>query len=243
MSIVAIIQARMGSTRLPGKALRDICGRTMLARVVRRTRRSRLVDEVIIATTIEPSDKAIVDECKLLGVPFFRGSEQDVLDRYYRAARTFSADSIVRVTSDCPLIDAEIIDKVVRAFLNDSPDYASNTLVSTYPRGLDVEIFSMYALEKAHARASRDYQRVHVTPYIYQNPELFRLLSVTGDEDYSRYRWTVDTNEDLDLVLAIYDRLGRDDCFSWKDVLRLLEKEPDLAEINRHISQKSLEEC
>lgn len=243
MNIVAIVQARIGSTRLPGKALRDIGGRTMLARVVRRARRSRLVDEVVVATTIEPGDKAIVDECELLGVPSFRGSEQDVLDRYYRASRAFSADSIVRITSDCPLIDPEVVDKVVQAFLDEGPDYASNTLVSTYPRGLDVEVFSMDALEKAGAEASKDYQHVHVTPYIYQNPGLFRLLSVTGDEDYSCYRWTVDTKEDLDLVRAIYGKLGRDDDFSWKDVLKLLEKEPDLAEINRHICQKSLEEC
>ncbi len=243
MNLVAIIQARMGSTRLPGKALRDICGRTMLARVVRRTMRSRLVDEVTVATTTKPEDIAIIDECRSLGVRYFRGSEQDVLDRYYGAAREFCADAIVRITSDCPLIDPEIIDQVVQAFLDKKTDYASNILVSTYPRGLDVEVFSMDALEKAYAKASVDYQHVHVTPYLYQNPGLFRLLSVTGDEDYSHYRWTVDTQEDLNLVRAIYQRIDRDDEFSWRDVLELLKKEPNLAEINRHIHQKSLEEC
>ncbi len=243
MNLVAIIQARMGSTRLPGKALRDICGRTMLARVVRRARRSRLVDEVAVATTTEPEDIAIVEECRSLGVRYFRGSEQDVLDRYYRAAREFSADAVVRITSDCPLIDPEIIDLVVRAFLDNEPDYASNTLVGTYPRGLDVEVFSMKALERARAEASMDYQRIHVTPYLYQNPGIFRLLSVTGDEDYSRYRWTVDTQEDLDLVRTIYGMISKDDDFSWRDVLALMKREPALAEINRHIRQKSLEEC
>lgn len=243
MNIVAIIQARMGSSRLPGKALRDICGRTMLARVVRRTGRSQLVDEVVVATTTELEDRAIVDECRSLGIQSFRGSEQDVLDRYYGAAREFSANAIVRITSDCPLIDPEIIDKVVQAFLVKRPDYASNTLASTYPRGLDVEVFSMEALEKAWAKASIDYQHVHVTPYLYQNPGLFQLLSVTGEEDYSRYRWTVDTQEDLDLARAIYERMDRDDNFSWRDVLALMEREPDLAEINRHIRQKSMEEC
>ncbi len=243
MRTVAIIQARMGSTRLPGKALRDICGRTMLARVVRRAGRSRLVDEVAVATTTEPEDRAIVDECRSLGVPSFRGPEQDVLGRYYGAARAFSAAAVVRITSDCPLIDHEIIDQVVQAFLDKKPDYASNTLVSTYPRGLDVEVFSMDALEKAHAEASMDYQHVHVTPYLYQNPGLFRLHSVTCEEDCSHYRWTVDTQEDLDLVRTIYGRMKGDDEFSWRDVLALLEREPNLAEINRHIRQKSLEEC
>lgn len=243
MNLVAIIQARMGSTRLPGKALRDICGRTMLARVVRRAGRSRLVDEVAVATTTEPEDIAIVDECRSLGVRYFRGSEQDVLDRYYRAAREFSADTVVRITSDCPLIDPEIIDLVVKAYLNNEPDYASNTLVGTYPRGLDVEVFSMKALEKAREEASMDYQHTHVTPYLYQNPGIFRLLSITDDEDYSRYRWTVDTQEDLDLVRTIYGKIGRDDDFSWRDVLALMKREPALAEINCHIRQKSLEEC
>lgn len=243
MKIVAIVQARMGSTRLPGKALKDIHGRTMLARVVRRVKRSKLIDEIVVATTTEPDDEFIVEECKLLGVSYFRGSEQDVLDRYYVTAKYFFADSVVRITSDCPLIDPDIIDKVIQAFLKECPDYAGNTLISKYPRGLDVEVFSMQTLEKTWREASQDYQHIHVTPYIYQNPGLFRLYSVAGDEDYSHYRWTVDTQEDLDLIRAIYQRIDRDDEFSWKDVLKLLKKEPDLTEINRHIHQKSLEEC
>ncbi len=243
MRIVAIIQARMGSTRLPGKALRDICGRTMLARVVRRADRSRLVDEVVVATTTRLEDTAIVDECRSLGVRSFRGSEQDVLDRYHGAASEFNADSIVRITSDCPLIDPEIIDNIVQAFLEKRPDYASNTLVSTYPRGLDVEVFSRAALDRAHAEARLAHQRVHVTPYLYQNPAIFRLLSIAAEEDYSRYRWTVDTKEDLDLLRAVYGKLGGDDGVSWRDVIVLMGREPGLAEINRHIRQKSLEEC
>ncbi|MDD1752005.1 MAG: glycosyltransferase family protein [Methanotrichaceae archaeon] len=243
MRVLAVIQARTGSTRFPGKVLKDIAGRTMLARVVRRTQRSALINNIVVATTSEKADDTIVKECETLGVSYFRGSEMDVLDRYYQAAKAFSADSVVRITSDCPFIDAEIIDKVIQAFLDESPDYASNTQVSSYPRGLDVEVFSVEALEMAWQAASEDYQHVHVTPYIYQHPELFRLLSVKGEEDFSCYRWTVDTQEDLDLARAIYKRIDRDDEFSWREVLALFEREPELAEINKHIRQKSLEEC
>lgn len=243
MRIVAIIQARLGSSRLPGKVLKDIGGRTMLARVVRRTRCSQLIDDVVVATTFEPNDRAIVDECKLLGVPSFLGSELDVLDRYYRAAMTFSADVVVRITSDCPLIDPEIIDKVIQNFLDKKADYASNSLVSTYPRGLDVEVFTFNALEKAWHEASADFQHVHVTPYIFQHPEQFKIFSVRGDENWGCYRLTVDTDEDLSLVRAVYEKINRDDLFSWRDVLELFNREPNLADVNRHIRQKSLEEC
>ncbi len=175
MKIVAIVQARMGSTRLPGKALKDLHGRTMLARVVRRALRSALIDKLVVATTEKKADDVIVSECDSLGISCFRGSEDDVLDRYYQAARAFSADLIVRITSDCPLIDPEIIDRVVQAFLDNCPDYASNTIESTYPRGLDVEVFAFDALKKAWCEASMDFQHVHVTPYIYLHPDQFRI--------------------------------------------------------------------
>lgn len=233
----------MGSSRLPGKALKDIQGRSMLARVVRRAQRSSLIDRLIVATTDKEADDSIASECKILGVSVFRGSEDDVLDRYYQAAKAFSAEAVVRITSDCPLIDPDVIDRVVRVFLDNRPDYASNTIENTYPRGLDVEVFTFSALEKAWRNASRDFERVHVTPYIYLHPELFRKLSVTGEKNLSFYRWTVDTAEDLALVRAVYEKMGEDDDFSWRDVLDLFEREPCLAELNRHIRQKSLEEC
>jgi spore coat polysaccharide biosynthesis protein SpsF len=176
-------------------------------------------------------------------VPYFRGLETDVLDRYYQAAKAFFADIIVRITSDCPLIDPEIIDIVIRAFLDNRVDYASNTLTSTYPRGLDVEVFSFLALEKAWQEASADYERVHVTPYLYQHPEIFRLLSIASEEDSSCYRLTVDTQEDLDLIRIIYEIIDKDDDFSWRDALVLLMAKPEIAKINSHICQKSLEEC
>lgn len=243
MKIVAIIQARMGSSRLPGKALKDINGRSMLARVVRRAGRSALIDQLVVATTDKELDDAIVSECESLGFPSFRGSEDDVLDRYYQTAKAFSAEGIVRITSDCPLIDPEIIDRVIQTFLNNNLDYASNTIEGTYPRGLDVEVFSFHALEAAWQKSAQTFEHVHVTPYIYRHTEEFKIFSVTSVENFSDYRWTVDTQEDLKLIRTIYEKIDHDDDFSWRDVLMLFKESPDLAEINRHIRQKSLEEC
>jgi spore coat polysaccharide biosynthesis protein SpsF len=242
MNIVAIIQARMGSTRLPGKVLKDIGGETMLARVVKRTQRATSLSQVVVATTTSLADAAIVTECVRLKVPVFRGDEEDVLDRYYQAGQAHKADAVVRITSDCPLIDPGVVDQVVQAFLDARPDYASNTLERTYPRGVDTEVVTMTALHRAWREAREPYQRVHVTPYFYQNPQLFRLLSVKADADYSRYRWTVDTSEDLAFVQTVYTRLGNDDAISWRAVLTLLESEPVLAELNRYIQQKELSE-
>jgi spore coat polysaccharide biosynthesis protein SpsF len=239
---VAIIQARIGSTRLPGKVLKDIGGRTMLARVVRRTRRATLLDEVVVATTVKTADEAIVAECVRLGVPVFRGDEQDVLDRYYRAAQAHQAQAVVRITSDCPLIEPRVIDKVLRAFLDARPDYASNSLGRTYPRGLDTEVMTLSALEHAWRQAQDAFERVHVTPYLYRNPKLFKLLSVTNDQNYGDYRWTVDTPEDLTFVRQVYERLGNDDSIGWTDVLALLAREPALVGLNRDVRQKALHE-
>jgi len=230
----------MGSTRLPGKVLQDIAGATMLSRVVSRARRAATLDSVVIATSTLPADQQIVPSCEALGIPCFRGSEDDVLDRYYGAATAHAADVVVRITSDCPLIEPAVIDMVVAAFLRERPDYASNVHERSFPRGLDVEAMSMAALEIAHREARAEYQRAHVTPYLYQNPERFRLISVRGDADYSAYRWTVDTPEDLALVRAIYQRLGADGAFGWQAVLSLLQHEPELAAINAHIEQKEL---
>ena len=206
--VVAIVQARMGSTRLPGKVLKDLGGETVLARVLARLKRSVTIGEVIVATTDAPGDDVIVTECRRLKTRFFRGEENDVLDRYYRAAQFSNAEVIVRITADCPLIDAEITDKTVKEFLNERPDYASNALLRTYPRGLDTEVFSIHALEIAWCEASEAYQRAHVTPFIYQNPQRFTLLTVKGERDHSGLRWTLDTEPDLEFLRAVYARLG-----------------------------------
>jgi spore coat polysaccharide biosynthesis protein SpsF len=242
MKTVLIIQARMGSTRLPGKVLQPIAGRSMLERTCRRASRATLIDQTVVATSVDPQDDLIVGECERLEVPCFRGSEEDVLDRFYQAAIAYEADFIVRVTSDCPLIDPELIDDVIRAAHDQRPDYAANVLHRTYPRGLDTEVATRAALERAWCEAVEPYQRVHVMPYFYQNPERFRLLSLVGVADFSHYRWTVDSAADLALVRALYRRMNYDDGFSWRDVIGLLEREPELTEINQHVRQKQVVE-
>lgn len=238
--IVAIIQARMGSTRLPGKVLKDLCGQTMLARVVGRLRAAKLIDQVLVATTNLLDDDAIIAECRSCGVAVWRGDQDDVLDRYFRAAQFANADVVVRITSDCPLIDPEVTDKTVRAFLEYNPDYASNTIVRTYPRGLDTEVISTNALGRAWERARNPYEREHVTPYLVEHPCEFVLLSVTGDDDYSAHRWTVDTPEDFRFVQAVYDQLTTNASFSWRDVLDMLNRAPELSELNRSVTQKAI---
>jgi spore coat polysaccharide biosynthesis protein SpsF len=242
LKVVAIVQARMGSTRLPGKVLKDLEGETLLARVVNRLRRARLINEVLVATTDRAADDAIVKECRSLSVLVSRGDQDDVLDRYFRAAQLAKAEVVVRVTSDCPLIDPEIADKTIAAFLEASPDYASNALMRTYPRGLDTEVMSVATLGRAWQGARKRYEREHVTPYIYEHPAEFKLLSVTGDADYGSHRWTVDTPEDLEFVRAIYIRLKDNPTFAWRDVLDLLDREPELMELNRSVMQKALHE-
>jgi len=242
LKVVAIVQARMGSTRLPGKVLLDLAGKSILGRVVERLGRAHAIHEVLIATTDSPRDELIVEECRRLEVPVSRGQEEDVLDRYYQAAKSIAADVVVRVTSDCPVIDPEVTDRTVREFLEARPDYAANTLQRTYPRGLDTEVMTADALARAWEEAHQPYERIHVTPYLYEHPEKFRLLSVTGEKDWSRHRWTVDTPEDLQLIRAIYDRLGRSGDFLWSDVLNLVERNPELVELNRFVMQKGLRE-
>lgn len=243
MRIVAVVQARIGSSRLPGKVLKGLGGQSVLARVVQRLRRSSLISEVVIATSVSPGDEAVVREAERLNVGCSRGSEADVLDRFYHAAHAFHADVIVRITSDCPLIDPDITDQTIRAFLDEQPDYASNGLERTYPRGLDTEAMTADALARAWRKASEPYQREHVTPFLYEHPDLFKILSVTNDIDYSEHRWTLDTPEDLEFIRAVYERFGDGDDFSWREVLQLVEREPALSQLNSHVQQKALKEA
>ncbi len=238
MKVVAIVQARMGSTRLPWKVLKDLAGETMLARVVGRLRHADRINELLVATTDRPEDDAIVDECRKLSVLVSRGDQDDVLDRYFKAAQFASADVVVRITADCPLIDPEITDTTIARFIDEVPDYASNTMVRTYPRGLDTEVMSFSALSKAWQKAQKSYEREHVTPYLLEHPSEFRLVSVVGDRDYSTHRWTVDTPEDLLFVRTVYERLKAKGMFSWRAVLALLDRESELSELNRDVVQK-----
>ena len=244
----------MAASRLPGKVLQEIEGRPMLAWVIERTRRTTMIDEVMVATTNDPSDEVVAAYCQDHGYACYRGSQFDVLDRYYQAARQSQADVIVRITADCPLIDPGVVDATVAVFLGDpagnsawSPasgpyDFVANRLPPpwkrTYPIGLDTEVCSFLALETAWLEARAPHQREHVMPFLYEQPERFRILHFTHDPDYGDLRWTVDTPADLELVRQIAARFsGRVD-FSWLDVLDLLEREPELAKINAIVQAK-----
>lgn len=241
MRTVAIIQARMGSSRLPGKVLEPLGGKTLLAQTVDRARAIQGLAEVVVATTQESVDDAIVEHAEAMGVAWARGSEHDVLSRYAHAARRYDADIVVRITSDCPLLDPNESQRVIESLVGSEFHYASNTIERTYPRGLDTEAFTRDALELCDSLAKEPREREHVTLYMYEHPSEFRLHSVRGPQNVSQHRWTVDTREDLQLVREIYARLGpspADSIFGMRDILALLEREPWIAELNSHIEQK-----
>jgi spore coat polysaccharide biosynthesis protein SpsF len=241
MRVVAVVQARMGSSRLPGKVLLDLAGDCMLAHVINRLKRAKALSEVVVATTTEPADGALADLCADRGWPCFRGSENDVLDRYYRAAKERGADVVVRVTSDCPLIDPGLVDDVAREVLAHAGDcdYAANVWPRrTYPRGLDAEAFPFAALERAWREDDNPAWREHVTEYMVRHPERFRLCGVTHPTaDHSGHRWTVDTPEDLEFVRVVYRHFGGDS-FSWEDALAAVGRHPEWEAINRDVVQK-----
>lgn len=237
----------MGSTRLPGKILRALGHRTVLHRVVDRVQAARGIDLVVVATTTSSEDDLTVAEAEVCGAATFRGSEQDVLERYYLCAKQFDADVVIRITSDCPLFDPTVLTQMLVRFeelrVAGSPvDYMSSALVRTFPRGLDAEIFTFAALEQAYKSATKPYEREHVTPFLYQHPDLFKLQGFTNQADLSHHRWTLDTEEDLALITEIYRRLLIDDAeiFSTQAVLNLLAQHPELSELNAHIEQKKL---
>ncbi len=246
MKTVAIIQARMGSSRLPGKVMKRLGGDTVLAQVVRRVRACRSLDGIVIATTEGDEDEPIVGEAARLGLPVFRGSSADVLSRYRGAALAAEADVVVRVTSDCPLFDGSVLQDMLAEFnalrgRQQPCDYLSNSLERTYPRGLDAEIFSRAVLEDAFAHATEPHEREHVTPYIYHHPEKFRVCHFKAAKDLSELRWTLDTPEDYRFLVEVFSRLEMDgSCFSTGQVLTLLAAHPELADINREIRQKEL---
>lgn len=241
LRIVAIIQARMGSTRLPGKVMKQLKGNTVLHHVINRVSKVNHVDQVIVATTCRTIDDEIVEETLKIGATVYRGSEEDVLSRYYEAALEAQADVIIRVTSDCPLIDPVIISEVLEFYRNNEYDYVSNTLSRSYPRGLDVEVFSFSSLKQAYEKAKHPEYREHVTPYIYNNSEQFSIFDYHSQENYAQYRWTLDTKEDWTLINEIYNALYESEhLFGWKTAIELMKLQPTLPEINAHVEQRKL---
>jgi len=242
MKTVIINQARMSSTRLPGKVLKTVLGRPLLEFQIERLRRVSQADRIVIATTTSPADAPLAEFCRKQDIPCYRGQEEDVLSRYYGAAMEHGADAVVRVTSDCPLVDPVVIDKIITTYRANRNEcaYASNTLDRTYPRGLDCEVFSFQALEAAHSEASTGPDREHVTPYIYHHPDRFPLVSVVLEQDLSGHRWTVDTAEDFELIRLMLEALyPTNPEFTLDDCLAILQANPEWSDINRAIEQKA----
>ena len=238
--VVAIVQARMGSTRLPGKVLMDIAGEPMLARIMMRLGRAKSLDEIVVATSTSPADDPIVQLCKARGWRFFRGSEDDVLDRFHRAAQESDAGIVVRICADNPCTDPEIVDEVVAKLAGSAArlDYVSNTLPpSGFPLGLAVEAFTKSALDRANRDDLDARSREHVTLHFVRNPDRYPAAAVTTSVDHSEVRWTVDYPEDLEVARKVYEALGNDR-FGWKEALSVWEKNPSLAGLNRDREQR-----
>lgn len=241
MRVVAIMQARMCSSRLPGKVLLKVLGKPLLEYQLERVNRSKFIDEIVVATTDQTIDDPIVTLCKNMEISYYRGSETDVLKRYYMAAIQTKADVVVRLTSDCPLIDPAQIDKVIESYFTcDHPlKYVSNTLIRTFPRGMDTEVFSFHALKEAYDKAELKVDREHVTRYMINNDGVFKLLNVSNDKDFSHHRWTVDTQADFLLIKKIIGALYQQSSeFTLEDIIQLLDKYPEWQMINHHIQQK-----
>lgn len=244
--VIAVIQGRMSSSRLPGKILMDIAGQPMLWHVVERVLMAETIDEVLVATTNDPSDDPAAEFCQQNGIPVYRGSLYDVLDRFYQAARTYQADVVVRVTADCPLIDPLVIDRTVNELLESGADFCANRLPPpwkrTYPIGLDTEVCTFAALERAWREASQPHEREHVMPYLYDLPGRFIVRVINAEQDYGNLRWTVDTPEDLVVVRRLFELLGGRRDFTWQDVLAVWLDHPELAEINAQVKHHQFDE-
>jgi spore coat polysaccharide biosynthesis protein SpsF len=245
-NIGAIIQARISSTRLPGKILKELpynSGITCLEQVIRRLKKSKRLNEVIIATTEETEDNPIVNIAKKEEVKYFRGSKENVLSRYYLAAKENNLDIIVRISSDCPCVYADITDLTIDDHINKMADYTANSLVRTYPYGLDVEVFKFNALEKAYKNATKDYEKEHVTPYINRNPQIFKINKLKAPQELYApdIRVTLDTEEDYALLCAVFDYLyPKNKYFNAYDIVNLFNKKPWLKLINKKIIQKKI---
>lgn len=243
--ICSIIEARIKSTRLPGKVLLPLAGIPCLQRMIERVKRSCYIDDVIVSTTSEDYDQPIVDLCRRIKCTFYRGPEYDILERDLGAARTNNCDLIVQLTGDCPAIDHRYIDKTIELFYSGKYDYASNTLVHTFPIGFDVQVYPTAVLIKAGQLTDDPIDRIHGSYFIYRNPEIFKCINLEAKGNMVRpdYRLTVDEPADYDLLNAVFkELLPINEDFSAEDIIALLDRRPDLVKINAHVRQKSINE-
>ncbi len=237
--IFAILQARMGSSRLPNKVMREIKGKTLLELYINRVKCSRLIDKIVVATTNLAQDDVIQKLAVKIGLECFRGSENDLLDRYYQCAQKYKADVVVRVTPDDPFVDYRVIDRAIQIFRDNQVDFVTNHFEPTYPEGLDVEVYSIGALEKSWREAKLLSEREHVFPYIQNHQDKFKIINFKQEKDYSHLRWTIDYERDYEMTKIIYDHLyDEKPIFLQEDILELLEKHPEISEMNVHIKRK-----
>ena len=238
MKILAIIQARTSSSRLPNKVLKPILGKPMLIHQIERVQLSKTIDQLVIATSKDASDDKLINLLKNINVEYYRGSLNDVLDRFIQAASGYKPSHVVRLTGDCPVIDFEIIDKVIKFHLDNGSDYTSNCFPPTYPDGLDVEVVKFSVLEEAWRHAELPSEREHVMPYIRNHPDFFSSSNVEFEKDLSNHRWTVDEPEDFEFVEKIYTELySKNKKFNMQDILNLIDKNPCFKDINYHIAR------
>ena len=237
--IIGVIQARMTSTRLPGKVLKPFLDKPMLCWQVERIQQSKKLDKIVIATSHEASDDAIAELCQEKSWLYFRGSLDDVLSRFYLCASHYQATHIVRLTADCPLSDPVLIDQVISLHLDQGNDYTSNCYPHTFPDGVDVEVMTFHALEQTNHHASTIDEREHVTLYLRQPEHGFTIGALHAPEDYSGLRWTVDYPEDFEVASFIFEQLADQGCFGYQDVIKLEQKYPEVFSRNKHYVVKA----
>ena len=239
--ITAIVQARLSSTRLPGKVLESFSGDTLLGHIISRVWKSKCITDLIVATTTNPADDPLVNWMEGRGIKYFRGSETDVLNRYFEAAKVSTATHVARITSDDPFKDPVVIDAVAEMYFRDQLDFAYNNKPPTFAEGLDTEIFSMKALARANSEATDAFEREHVTQHFYRNPDHFRQQNLSSPEDFSHLRWTIDTESDLLMAKTVYNQLYRPDrIFLTADILALIEAHPEIPKLNQHVNRSDM---
>ncbi len=234
MKTIAIIQARMGSTRLPGKVMMKIIGKPIIEHLIDRVSKSGYINDIVVATSNKTENQELINFLKLKGIKIFIGDEEDVLSRYYLTAKKYQAKNIVRITADCPLIDYSVIDSTIKAYFKDTVDYTSNIFPRSFPKGLDTEVFSFNSLEKAFKESNKKYDREHVTPYIRESGK-FKISNFSYEKDLSHVRLTVDWKEDFILIDKIFNIFKPNTLFNWLDIISIMDKDPNLYKINSHL--------
>ncbi len=242
MMVNAIIQARCGSTRFPNKVFADIDGKPLIWHVVNRLRYANKIDGIVVATTVDTNDNIIEEWCKTEHINCFRGSEEDVLNRYYCASLAYPSEIIVRITADDPFKEPKVIDAVIMKVIDESADLATNNYPPSYPEGLDCEAFTFRVLEDMEKNAQSAFEREHVTQYVYHNSNKYKIANVVSERQLSSYRWTIDNQEDYEMVKAIYAKRKKENqgILLMDEILEILEKNPDISVINSQVKRSAM---